>query len=64
MKINYKKLIILFLILKVNFIFSQVTTTIDQVTINNQDVVTNCSTIDLGTTPTNNLNFLFTLNKS
>ncbi|MDN3678476.1 T9SS type A sorting domain-containing protein [Flavobacterium paronense] len=60
---NIIKLTIL-LALFVSKSYAQVTTTIDQVFVNNQTTVTSCNTINFGTTQNNSLIFYYTLTKS
>lgn len=62
MKTIYK--ILLSVILSINFSYSQVTTSIDDVLVNSQTTVTSCNTIDIGTTSNNSLNFFYKLQKS
>lgn len=43
--------------------YAQITTTIDQIFVNSQTTVTNCSTINFGSTQSNSLTFYYTLSK-
>lgn len=61
LKIHLITFLVAFLTLNIN---AQITTTIDEVYVNGQTSVTNCNTIDFGTTENNTLTFYFTLTKT
>lgn len=63
MKTQLIKIVLLLFGLNYNLSYGQVDTKIDQISVNNQQYVNNCSTIDFGTTTNNSLTIYFTLTK-
>ena len=61
LKIHIITFLVAFLTLNLN---AQILTTIDEVYVNGQTSVTNCNTVDFGTTANNTLTFYFTLTKT
>lgn len=61
---QFYKIALMFVIgTTLNFTYGQVQVTINDVMVNSQTTVTNCNTIDFGTTTNNTLSFYFTLKK-
>ena len=63
MKTQLIKIVLLLFGLNYNLSYGQVDTKIDEISVNNQQYVNNCNTIDFGTTTNNSLTIYFTLTK-
>ena len=64
MKAIFKIFILAIFAMHASYSYAQITTKIDEVYVNSQTSVSNCSTISFGTTNNNSLTFYFTITKT